>query len=498
MCKVSKDEYNWALSISVDSDFELHLKRAVDSCFINNYFEAGIKGFRANVDLQPVFNHYKCITYVCSYFSKDETECSQAIMNAAKEAYDNNLNIKESLRKVGTAFLSCREVSAQECVYGCMPDLWLRKTFPCIVFVNTSLPEERCRVAKSQKEIEALDDDSTDIFMSNIIERYSDRPNIVDQLCLAEFASYYYKDYRKNPDEFNDVQPNVLSDDLIQSNNISNCELVLPPIIKLSNTQETMKCRKIKAVIRFHTPSKIKEPEKFYHHLLMLYFPWRKETDLLGDDQLYSTKFQEPKVFSKVETNRRTFEPNAEAIDTALRVVRENRMRDLQSYDPINDQENDDLSAEAINSIDDDECNDDLAKDVLSLPPETSQTFPGIATYNQPSAITDEELPDALNVKQRIMYDIVLSWCRNAIKSVNCLTKETIEPIHIFVTGGGGGGKSHLIRTIYHTAVNMIKYRAVNPSLPTVLLMAPTGVAAVNISGTTINIWFSYSKTCWN
>ena len=287
MCKVSKDEYNWALSISADSDFELHLKRAVDSCFINNYFEAGIKGFRANVDLQPVFNHYKCITYVCSYFSKDETECSQAIMNAAKEANDNNLNIKESLRKVGTAFLSCREVSAQECVYRCMPKLWLRKTFPCTVFVNTSLPEERCRVAKSQKEIEALDDDSTDIFMSNIIERYSDRPNIVDQLCLAEFASYYYKDYRKDPDEFNDVQPNVLSDDLIQSNNISNCELVLPPIIKLSNTQETMKCRKIKAVIRFHTPSKIKEPEKFYHHLLMLYFPWRKETDLLGDDQLY-------------------------------------------------------------------------------------------------------------------------------------------------------------------------------------------------------------------
>ena len=71
-----------------------------------------------------------------------------------------------------------------------MPELWLRKTFPCTVFVNTGLPEERCRVTKSPEEIEALDDDSTDIFMSNIIERYSDRPNIVDQLCLAEFAAY--------------------------------------------------------------------------------------------------------------------------------------------------------------------------------------------------------------------------------------------------------------------------------------------------------------------
>ncbi|XP_078381380.1 ATP-dependent DNA helicase Pif1-like [Oculina patagonica] len=73
------------------------------------------------------------------------------------------------------------------------------------------------------------------------------------------------------------------------------------------------------------------------------------------------------------------------------------------------------------------------------------------------------------------------------IKKVNCLDKQNIEPIHIFVTGGGGGGKSHLIRTIYHTAMNTFKYAALNPSLPTVLLMAPTGVAAVNISGTTVN-----------
>ena len=113
---ISEMNYYWALSVSGDSDHELHLKRSVDSCFINNYFIAGIKGFSANVDLQPVFNHYKCLTYVCSYFSKDETECSQAIANAAKEARNSNLNVKGSLKKIGAAFLSIREVSSQECV----------------------------------------------------------------------------------------------------------------------------------------------------------------------------------------------------------------------------------------------------------------------------------------------------------------------------------------------------------------------------------------------
>lgn len=94
------------MTVSADSDFELHLKRPLDSCFINNYFLAGVKGFRANVDLQPVFNHHKCVTYVCSYFTKDETECSQAIVSAAKEAKASNLTIRESLRKIGAAFLS--------------------------------------------------------------------------------------------------------------------------------------------------------------------------------------------------------------------------------------------------------------------------------------------------------------------------------------------------------------------------------------------------------
>ena len=138
---------------------------------------------------------YKCITYVCSYFTKDETECSQAIINAAKEAKTNNLSVVEGLRKISAAFLSTQEVSSQECVYRCMPELWLRKIFPGTVFVSTDLPEKRVRVTKSKQELDDLDDDSTDIFKSNIIECYSIRPDsisVLDKLCPAEFSAYYY------------------------------------------------------------------------------------------------------------------------------------------------------------------------------------------------------------------------------------------------------------------------------------------------------------------
>jgi hypothetical protein len=174
-----------------------------------------LKGFAANVDLQPVFNHCKCITYVCSYFTKDETECSQAIINAAKEAKETNLNVRDGLRKIGAAFLSTHEVSAQECVYRCMPELWLRKIFPKTLFVNTDFSENRVRVTKTQQEL----DDSIDIFKSNIIVCYTDRPSnipIINNMCLALFAAHYFKDYKTDFYNVFDSQPEVLCDEFIE------------------------------------------------------------------------------------------------------------------------------------------------------------------------------------------------------------------------------------------------------------------------------------------
>ena len=255
-----------------------------------------------------MFNHYKCITYVCSYFTKDETECSQAIINAAKElAKQANLNVRDGLRKIGAAFLSTREVSAQECVYRCMPELWLRKIFPKTLFVSTDFAEKHVRFGKKQQELDELDDGSTDIFMSNIIVRYSYRPKnipVINDMCLALFSAYYFKDYKSDFNEVSDSQPEELSDDFMECQNIENHNTGLPDRIKLANSKEIMKCRRIKAVIRYHTPNQRKEPEKYFHHLLMLYFPWHNEQELFGEDQTYISKFYEPDVQEVASTTQ--------------------------------------------------------------------------------------------------------------------------------------------------------------------------------------------------
>ena len=502
---VSEQDYYWALAISSDSDFELHLKRPPDSCFINNYFIAGIKAFAANVGLQPVFNHYKCTTYICSYFSRDETECSQAITNAAKEARNSNLNIQDSLKKIGAAFLSTREVSAQECVYRCMPKLWLRKVFPKTLFVNTDFPQNRLRIPKNQDDLDELEDDSTDIFKSNIIEHYSNRPKAIlsaDKLCLAEFAAFYYKDYKIPGDETNDAQPDILTDQVaeLQHGNTSTYTTeTLPNKIKLLVTNEVMKCKKIRAVIRFHTPNKQKEPEKVFHHLLMLYFPWRNEVlDLTGPDNTYASKFFETGVQYIVDINRSKFEQNADEVSEALELLRNNELGNLHSYDSITDQDIADIRCDLESDVSLNESFHEQDPEHLGHPqfsqPHTCNT---IVTHSHSSDISDDALHESirsLNSNQRHAYNTVLTWCRTKLMLNNSNQTNEIEPLYLFITGGGGTGKSHVIRVIYHTVVKTFRHGLTNPEMIPVLMMAPTGVAAVNIDGTTINTGLAIPK----
>ena len=96
---IDKSEYYNCLSVACGVDYEIHLKSPPSSCFINNYNPIVLFAWQANMDIQPVFNHHKCVTYLCSYMSKGETHCSEAIRVAAKEAKKDNLGLKDSLKK---------------------------------------------------------------------------------------------------------------------------------------------------------------------------------------------------------------------------------------------------------------------------------------------------------------------------------------------------------------------------------------------------------------
>ena len=79
-----------------------------------------------------------------------------------------------------------------------------------------------------------------------------------------------------------------------------------------------MKCRKLELLLGFIQQNKQKEPENFFHHLLMLYFPWRNElVDLTGTQETYASEFCEREVQAIVDLNIEKFEPDAEAMHMA-------------------------------------------------------------------------------------------------------------------------------------------------------------------------------------
>ena len=119
--KVSSRDYEEVPSISENSDFQSHYKRAPNSWFVNYCFCDGLMAWRANMDIQPVFNHYKAVAYMCAYLSKSENECSVAMKEAAQDAFEKELNNYKHMNSVANAYVNKRECSIQECFFHTLP-----------------------------------------------------------------------------------------------------------------------------------------------------------------------------------------------------------------------------------------------------------------------------------------------------------------------------------------------------------------------------------------
>ena len=181
--------------------------------------------------IQPVFNEYKGLTYMCQYFLKTEDRCSQVMKQAAKEAFENNRHHHDTMKTIAKAYLSNQECSVQEAVYHILSELKLRRIFPTVYFVNTNPPEERAQALLSEKELGKLPGNSPNIFKKSNIGRYMERSratfcngkySILDDFCYAELLAYYTIENKSSMT--GEYQPDELDDNLIENNH----EVFLP------------------------------------------------------------------------------------------------------------------------------------------------------------------------------------------------------------------------------------------------------------------------------
>ena len=320
-----------------------------------------------------------------------------------------------------------------------------------------------------------------------MLDRYIDRPNrtfkngryaAMDALCYAQFLSNYYLEPKKKETE-NDYQPEILE----ELDPAEVADLALPKSVPLMSSKERLKLRKTKSILRYHVPSKEKKPEHHAHHLLFMFYPFRNEEELKNTPSgTFTEKLLSPEVIEIINRNKAIFEPYADAVDGAMLNFHEN----TRGFDIYGEQENDDVREEERNYASEEEADNEG---------NTENVYRGGAPIqNIEPLISDDELSRrirSLNEKQRGMFNYIVNWCKKTSQNLRTSTATKPDPFYIFLTGSAGCGKSYTLNTIKYYLQKALSYGSRDASKERLLTMAPTGVAAVNVAGSTINSVFS-------
>ena len=134
--------------------------------------------------MQFVTGIYAMLTYLTSYLCKPEHAVSERMKKASKEAYGKD--IKGKMLSIGNTFVTKREVSTHERIKRVL-SLPMRHSNLDVLYVPTGLKNNRTRMLKSLSTLEKIHPDDTNVFASNIIGKYENRPdnfNVLSRFCI--------------------------------------------------------------------------------------------------------------------------------------------------------------------------------------------------------------------------------------------------------------------------------------------------------------------------
>ena len=470
--EVTEQEYIDALEVSTNGNVVV-LKREPNECFINNYNPSVMLAWQANMDIQFVLNAYACIMYVASYIMKTERSMGELLKRVAAEARTDEL--KSQLRKVGSAFLTHREVSAQEAVYRIL-SLPMKRLSRSVVFVDTNPKNERIAVLKDTVSLSQLEDSDTNVFQKSLIDRYQHRPQAISSMCLAQFAATYLVKYEHN-----------------------DCDALPPPESDVTSTQITltdrfgkMNKRKQQAVIRFRKYNKETDLSNWYRAKLMLYYPWfDEEADLLGRYATCEEHYRHVKTI--VQTNESKYTkadiddiqvdeggPPEHLWNSIAPSTEESRMQSMAE------------GSEQLTEVSPQDLRDN--ENILTSGPNLHVRFESAANQLEIPPDQYREYMRGLNEQQRSIVMFHRDWCKKAILALK--EGKPVEPYHVFLSGAGGVGKSHVIKLVHSDTLKLLKLSgAFEPDDVIALLTAPTGVAAFNINGMTLHSAFLLGRS---
>ncbi|XP_078688663.1 uncharacterized protein LOC144920377 isoform X2 [Branchiostoma floridae x Branchiostoma belcheri] len=459
---------------------QVMLRREPKDMWVNNYNPHLLRAWNANIDIQYVLDAYSCVRYIVSYISKAEREMGKLLKQAQKEAREGNEDVVTEMKKVGTKYLHHREVSAQEAVYR-VCSLKLKDCSRDVIFIPTD--EHANRLSKPLAAIQQMasegNSEDESIWMPSIMDRYKARPREEPfcSMCAAEFVSEY----------------RVVSRSGTQDNGEQSSRGEVKHVLRDNLGAVQKRTRSKPAVIRFAKFNKAKEPERYYLTLLKLYLPHYNDAQLKPPqyekyEEFYSDGFAplpntNNKVDAIVHANRRKFEQNVDEIEQARKDVEDGSFVEdvwAQIF-PELEQERLECQNNAGNQVNEDEDTQDDIPDLAPTDRPKEKSFTLEACQTKVPSNVAIPMMQSLNPKQQEVFYFVRKWCMETAQG------KRPDPFHIFLTGGAGTGKSHLIKCICYEATRLLQQTQENPDSVSVLLAAPTGTAAFNIGGSTIH-----------
>lgn len=454
---------------SVTSGFTFYeTKRSTSDIWINAYNPTLLRIWQANMDIQLVCSTYGVAYYVCMYISKSEPQGLKDILNKVCTDLPANSTTQHTLAKIGNTVLSHRVLGAQEAAYR-LCGLPLVRSSRATVWVNSRLPTKRARLLKPKQELEALSDDSDNVFISNIVDAYMYRPVSIhvdkfpwDTMSLATFVTSF------------SVSGSPLKS---QTRVQSYIEHIDKWIIQRLKT----------ACLRTPKFNPI-DGDDYYYHMLYLFTPWRKESDILGLHKTYEDAFKAKQHLLDYSTLQ-----NSEFVVQIEKAIQHVHILSMDEQESVAAYVAPSTSEHNLNNTDHVLDQSFIEQNIN----ETLQTFP--SNPNDLSAIHDNSLQwksmtvhkltdtvfgnmmSQLSPDQKQVFDIVKDTFKKRVTdSVNT------HPLRIFITGGAGSGKSFII-TLLREYLNRLHATEHD----CVLLVAPTGVAAFNVHGITLHAAFS-------
>ncbi|XP_069378951.1 uncharacterized protein [Paralichthys olivaceus] len=448
---------------NLTTGYVIVMKRRPIDCWVNGFNDHLLRVWNANMDIQFVLDEYCCIAYMLSYMSKPEHEMTQTLNQVIGEVRKKDVNEKDEMKQIMQAYSKHREVSAQESVARTC-SLPLKKCSRSVVFVQTD--ENALKMSLPMSKLKEMAPDTEQVWMSGLPEKYADRPEELETMSLAQFASEYRILYGRQTEG--------------------------PNAIRLLNERGFIqkRTRGKPAIIRFPRFSEQKDPEKFHCRLLKLYLPHRSNDDLKSEqyptyEQYYkcATKW-EYAVKDLVDAMKNRYEGHGKKLQKALEKVSEegslfnawNRFASEAEVDHLEC-----LEQRPVSDPNEENERDDV--------PEYEVTRDGTVPAVEAPKLSAEyvrQLYRSLNETQASIFYAVREWCLKRVWGNNP------DQFFYFVSGGAGCGKSHVIKCIYEEATKILhqlpRFRdQADMSMPAVLLTAFTGTAAFNISGKTLH-----------